>query len=616
MNVLRGLKRRGEKNRPIAKNIRPDIYRAKTHVEVLISMDFTEVINSIQNGGSDGFEQLYNEYAKSTYFIALKIVGCKESAEEITQDVFLTVYNKISELKDPQAFPLWIKRITTNKCTDFLRKNNPFTSDIEEIAESEFIEETDPKLIPEKTLDNLATAQIIIEIIDKLPLPQRVCVYYYYYEHLTVKEIAEQLTVKETTVKNRLALARDKIRKELEQLEDDEGLKLYTAFPFILIPLLRRAAENTEVPQSLAAKILEGTVSTVTASTAGTATATEAATAGSVAITEAATAGTTATVSSATIKTGLSIKAIAAAIAGVAVTCCVILAVVLLNDDDIADADVTLSTAETIEINHTDPTRTTEAVTTAEVMVTESEDVTVTESEAVTTTESETVTATENEAITVTESEAAVATENEAVTATESEAVTETESETVTLTESDIVTATESEAVTETEIITASEDRPRPRVLRNTNYRADGSIDIYSIPEYDTNGNMIKRTNHYSDGRMFNYDLYENDSNGNIIRSTIYFPDGSMIAYAIYEYDSNGNLIKITNYIPNGNINYYVIYEYDSNGNAIKNTIYNSDGSILSYNVFEHDSNGNIIKVTINNTDNIMIGYVIYEYEI
>lgn len=298
--------------------------------------DLTDIIKLAQNGDNKAFEQIYIEYAKSTYFIALKLLQNQENSEEVTQDIFVYVYNKISDLKDPQAFPAWLKKITTSKCIDFLRKNRPLTVDIEEIADSEFIEEHDPKLIPEKSLDNKATAQLIIEIIDNLPIPQKVCVYYYYYEHLSVKEIAVQLEIKETTVKNRLALARDKIRIELEKLEDKEGIKLYSAFPLFLIPLLKSAADNTELPQELLSKML----SSIGAETVATAAAT-----------------TTGTSSAAiTAKAGLSLKAIISAVAGVAVTGGIVASVVLVNSKpdtvDVAVTDTGISVTTMVDQVH------------------------------------------------------------------------------------------------------------------------------------------------------------------------------------------------------------------------------------------------------------------------
>jgi len=98
---------------------------------------------------------------------------------------------------------------------------------------------------------------MIIEIIDNLPLPQRLCIYYYYYEHLTVAQIAENLGANESTVRTRLAVAREKIRKELEQLNEEEGIKLYSAVPLMLTPILNQGLQEFDMPQELLNSMLD-----------------------------------------------------------------------------------------------------------------------------------------------------------------------------------------------------------------------------------------------------------------------------------------------------------------------------------------------------------------------
>jgi RNA polymerase sigma-70 factor (ECF subfamily) len=230
-----------------------------------------QAIAAAQGGDKKAFEVIYTEYSKATYFLALKLLKKPQDAEDVTQDVFVTAFQKIAELREAQNFTAWLNRITVNKCTDALRKMSAFTAaGVEEQAEVEYIEETDDSLIPEASLDNAETARIIVEIIDSLPLPQRVCVYFRYYKSMSVREIAEQLAVQETTVRNRLALAREKIRKELEKREEKDGLKLYFGSPLILLPLLYQVAQNTEVPAQLFSRITSSLSISASAATAST----------------------------------------------------------------------------------------------------------------------------------------------------------------------------------------------------------------------------------------------------------------------------------------------------------------------------------------------------------
>ena len=260
-----------------------------------------ETVTAAQNGNESALEKLYLEHAKRVYYLALKLMHDKEEAENVTQEVFIVVCKKIGDLKEPKTFPAWLNRITANKCTDFLRKRRvPMEIDIDELAETSVFEEGDPLLIPDKYVDNEETTRIIIDIIDNLPLPQRVCVYYYYYEHLTIAQISEILDTNDNAVKGRLYLAREKIRKELERLNKEEGIKLYSFAPLLLAPILRAPLREFVMPNAAG---LWSNITAGAAIEAATVAATTATAAGGVAATSSAAAGTA-------VATGVSTKII------------------------------------------------------------------------------------------------------------------------------------------------------------------------------------------------------------------------------------------------------------------------------------------------------------------
>ncbi|MDR1674633.1 MAG: sigma-70 family RNA polymerase sigma factor [Oscillospiraceae bacterium] len=241
-------------------------------------INLAETVESAQNGDETAIEMLYVKYAKQVYYLALKIMRNSEDAEDITSEVFITVCEKIGELKEPNTFPRWLNRITANKCTDFFRKRGNVVKE-EFMNEEEFTEEPDPLLVPDKAFDSVETAQMIVDIIDTLPDPQRICVYYYYYEQLTIAQIAEILATNENAVKGRLHLARGKIRKELERLNREDGIKLYSAVPLMLTPALKLALQNFEMP----AELVHGLWRKIAAAVAGNAVAGNASAAGWVA---------------------------------------------------------------------------------------------------------------------------------------------------------------------------------------------------------------------------------------------------------------------------------------------------------------------------------------------
>jgi|GEM_PF-6344892 len=202
-------------------------------------------VKDVQSGKNEAFALLYEEFKQPTYFRAVNIVGEVTEAEDIVQEVFIAAFQKIKSLQNPETFPSWLNKITVSKCADFLRKRQAAESEPDGAVNGDFEQVTDEKLIPDTAVANAETARIIYEIIQQLPLPQRACVYFFYYERLTVAEIAAELSCNENTVKTRLSLAREKIRAELEKREDEDGLKLYNAVPLLLIPIMKIAAAFT-----------------------------------------------------------------------------------------------------------------------------------------------------------------------------------------------------------------------------------------------------------------------------------------------------------------------------------------------------------------------------------
>jgi len=89
--------------------------------------------------------------------------------------------------------------------------------------EGNFISESSPMFSFERSFNDVENAMRFAEIAEKLPAEQQVCVNHYYIDHMTVEQIADKLELSEITVKCRLTLASEKIRKELERFEKKEA---------------------------------------------------------------------------------------------------------------------------------------------------------------------------------------------------------------------------------------------------------------------------------------------------------------------------------------------------------------------------------------------------------
>ena len=209
--------------------------------------DIKKLVLQAAQGNKAAFGALYEETGRTVYFSCLKLLGDPQLAEDITQETYLTALQKLGTLAQPENFPAWVNRIGINLCKMHFRNNSAPEDNSEEIIE----EIPDEGLIPEEYVSNDAKRKIILDIIDTvLTEEHRRSVILYYFDMLTVPEIAEVMNCTTGTVTSRLSAARKKIKEAVLIYEENNNDRLHAAVPvFILSKLLNKEASNTVLPK-------------------------------------------------------------------------------------------------------------------------------------------------------------------------------------------------------------------------------------------------------------------------------------------------------------------------------------------------------------------------------
>lgn len=209
--------------------------------------DIKKLVLQAAQGNKAAFGALYEETGRTVYFSCLKLLGDPQLAEDITQETYLTALQKLGTLAQPENFPAWVNRIGINLCKMHFRNNAAPEDNSEEIIE----EIPDEGLIPEEYVSNDAKRKIIMDIIDTvLTEEQRRSVILYYFDMLTVPEIAEVMNCTTGTVTSRLSAARKKIKEAVLIYEENNNDRLHGVVPvFILSKLLNKEASNTVLPK-------------------------------------------------------------------------------------------------------------------------------------------------------------------------------------------------------------------------------------------------------------------------------------------------------------------------------------------------------------------------------
>lgn len=200
--------------------------------------NLSSLVAKAQTGDNQALNDLFTETYNDVYYFALKTVKDETLAADVTQETFVTVFQNISTLNDPVAYPAWSRQITYRHCLQYLKKQNREVAvDENEDGTTIFdtLEEERMEFIPEENLDKDDFKKTILDMVDSLPEEQRTAVILYYYDELSVKEIAEIQGVTEGTVKSRLNYARKAIKASVESYEKKHNVKLRCAG---VLPLL------------------------------------------------------------------------------------------------------------------------------------------------------------------------------------------------------------------------------------------------------------------------------------------------------------------------------------------------------------------------------------------
>ncbi len=174
------------------------------------------LIRQILAGDETAFAELVKKYQKQVHVLAWRKIGDFHIAEDITQDVFLKVYQRLHTLKDLNQFSGWLYVITTNLCNTWLSKNRIHYQVSEDIETTLIERDVYSRHITEERVKTTVEAQreVVKRLLAKLKESERTVMTLHYLAEMTVEEISKFLGVSAGTIKSRLQRARNRLQKE------------------------------------------------------------------------------------------------------------------------------------------------------------------------------------------------------------------------------------------------------------------------------------------------------------------------------------------------------------------------------------------------------------------
>jgi len=176
----------------------------------LAMQDWQHLIGKAQQGDLDSFDTLVQRFRDMAVAYAYAILGNFQLAEEAAQEAFVQAYGDLKSLREPLAFPSWLRRIVFKYCDRITRKKQLITVPIEMAYEAK--EEGDS---PEVIAQNHETHDAVLQTIKELPDHERTVTTLFYMNGYSLSEVGEFLEVPVGTVKNRLHAARKKLKERM-----------------------------------------------------------------------------------------------------------------------------------------------------------------------------------------------------------------------------------------------------------------------------------------------------------------------------------------------------------------------------------------------------------------
>ena len=182
-------------------------------------------IDSVLSGDTRAFEELIERYKYMVFTLALKMIKNREDAEEVAQDVFVKAFTALNTFKGDSKFSTWLYKIAYYRSLDYLKKNKrQLQTRPIDVSEEYNIAALD------NAMDDLEASerrQMVQQAMEELAPDDSVVITLYYFEELSLKEIAEVMNMTVNTVKVRLFRSRGRLAAVLKNRVAPEMIREY-----------------------------------------------------------------------------------------------------------------------------------------------------------------------------------------------------------------------------------------------------------------------------------------------------------------------------------------------------------------------------------------------------
>jgi len=176
-------------------------------------------IRKAKKGDIESYQELYGVFARKVLNFIYRMVNSPEEAEDLAQETFLAVYQKLGTLKDDSKFEPWLFRIARNFVYQRYRTRSPSTVSIDALDENgqQVTQLVDTRKNPDEAFQNVELEDVVADVIAGLPEKYREVFILSALQHLSYQQIAEVVGRSLPSIKTDIHRARLEVRKRVKE---------------------------------------------------------------------------------------------------------------------------------------------------------------------------------------------------------------------------------------------------------------------------------------------------------------------------------------------------------------------------------------------------------------
>lgn len=192
----------------------------------VMKKELIRVVQRAQSGDEEAFQFLYQNFYKQAY--ATAFIYCKSDADakDAVHDAFYSIQKALPNLRSPEIFDYWMTRIIRTKCIKLFAKHNDIYMDEEGLRAIPNKRELRKDHNPYENCAENEERELMHSFVNQLSEKQRVCIEMFYFDQLSLLEIAKLLNISVGTVKSRLFEARKALKKYIITYEQEQGTRV------------------------------------------------------------------------------------------------------------------------------------------------------------------------------------------------------------------------------------------------------------------------------------------------------------------------------------------------------------------------------------------------------